>query len=328
MPQRRPAGGSALPCPIRERRNTTPQPRRPPTRPTIRRQSAADPMDCAHRRSRSRARCRRRRTRACWSCRQARRGQAAHDFGVVDRHAVVEDPAAGRGSDARGIDEVFQGDWDAVQRSRQVPRAISPSAVRACASADSPVTVMNAFSAGFSAAMRARQARVISSDDSFRRRSRSATSLRLSSSEPAGAAPTTCAAALVGGSVNNAPADAAPAAEETSDARGDEERRPRRFVGDYGSAATTGWSATIDAIPAMTPRPAIAYPLLHAGTRSVLKRSKSPRRILRAAIAAATAAYPPRLVRWVAVRVRLRTAGPSRRGRARAQDATARCLEA
>ena len=50
---------------------------------------------------------------------------------------------------------------------RQCPCKISASAVRACASADSAVTVMNAFSVGLSFSIAARQDFVNSTGDSF-----------------------------------------------------------------------------------------------------------------------------------------------------------------
>src|ERR1700735_2712 len=63
---------------------------------------------------------------------------------------------------------------------RHCPREISASAVRACPSADSAVTVMKAFSSGLSFPMRSRQARVSSSGEISLRRRRGASSTMVS----------------------------------------------------------------------------------------------------------------------------------------------------
>jgi hypothetical protein len=43
--------------------------------------------------------------------------EAADNFGVLGRDAIGEDSTGASGTDARGVHEVFQRDWDAVKRA-------------------------------------------------------------------------------------------------------------------------------------------------------------------------------------------------------------------
>ena len=91
--------------------------------------------------------------------------QAADNFSVFRGDAIFEQSAGGGGANASGVDQILESEGNAMQRARQSPRRISASAWRACARADSAVTVMKAFSRGFSFSMRARQSSVSSTGE-------------------------------------------------------------------------------------------------------------------------------------------------------------------
>jgi len=85
-----------------------------------------------------------------------------------------------RGPHARGVEEVFQSDGNAVERSAIISRAYFGFGLRACSSARSAVTAINALRRGLSRSMRARHSRVSSSGDRRRVRICSAASVRVS----------------------------------------------------------------------------------------------------------------------------------------------------
>ena len=109
---------------------------------------------------------------------RASRFEPADDFRILGRHAIGEDRAAGGGAHAGRVEEVLERDRDAVQAAPSPParhrRLLRLSHPRAPGRA---MTVMKAFKGGFRRSMRARQAWVSSTGDTFRASRRSLASL-------------------------------------------------------------------------------------------------------------------------------------------------------
>ena len=102
--------------------------------------------------------------------------QPPHHFRIFGRHTILIKRAGSGRARARRIDQILQRNRNPVQRPAPLPARDFISAARASASADSAITVMKAFSDGFSFSMRSRQSRVSSTGETSFRRSRGASS--------------------------------------------------------------------------------------------------------------------------------------------------------